>query len=180
MPAPTALEIRREIVRRHQEGDTLKVIGHDLNVPYETVRKVWRHWRRFGKLTANYEQAKKRGTREYASVYEEAVEMKREHPKWGAQLIHLELEKSHERLPSVRTLQRWFREVGVSNSAKVRRTHSEVVRRGQQVHQVWAVDAKERMKLADESSACWLVVTDEMSGAILGGEVFPPMALDKG
>jgi transposase len=179
MPAPTAMEIRREIVKRHQDGDTLKIISQDLNVPYETVRKIWRHWRRFGKLTANYEQAKQRGTRRYQSVYEEAIEMKREHPKWGAQLIRLTLEKSHERLPSVRTLQRWFRAAGVSNSAKIQRSRLEVVRRGQQVHQVWAVDAKERMKLADESSACWLVVTDEASGAILGGEVFPPMALDK-
>ena len=52
------------------------------------------------------------------------------------------------------------------------------VQRGQKVHQVWAVDAKERMRLVDGSDACWLVVTDEASGAILQAEHFPPETLD--
>lgn len=179
MPAPLAIEIRREIVKRHQEGETLKAVSEEMMLSYETVRKIWRHWRKFGKLSANYEQAKKRGTRRYTHVYEEAVEMKRCHPRWGAHLILLKLEEVYEELPSVRTLQRWFRQAGVSRSPKSSRIRSEYVKRGQEVHEVWAVDAKERMQLADGSSACWLVVTDEASGAILRAESFPPLELDK-
>ena len=179
MPAAIAIEIRREILERHQGGDSLKTISQDLNMSYETVRKIWRHWRKYGKLTANYEQAKKRGTRRYQAVYEAALEMKREHPKWGAQLIQLKLDETHEDIPSVRTLQRWFRQAGISRSPKTQQKRSDYVKRGQEAHQVWAVDAKERMKLADGSSACWLVVTDEASGAILGAKGFPPVALDK-
>jgi hypothetical protein len=179
MPAPLAVEIRREIVKRHQAGESLKAISQDMRLPYETTRKIWRHWRKYGKLSANYEQAKRRGTRRYTDVYALAIEMKRDHPKWGAQLIRLKLEARHEDLPSVRTLQRWFREAGVSRSPKASKKRSEYVKRGQAVHEVWAVDAKERMRLADGSSACWLVVTDEASGAILGTQSFPPLALDK-
>jgi len=54
------------------------------------------------------------------------------------------------------------------------------VGRGQAVHDVWAVDAKEAMALADGSHASWLVVSDEASGAVLHTEVFPPPALDPG
>lgn len=35
------------------------------------------------------------------------------------------------------------------------------------MHEVWAVDAKERMQLQDGSWASWLTITDESSGAIL-------------
>jgi hypothetical protein len=45
------------------------------------------------------------------------------------------------------------------------------------VHQVWAVDAKEQMRLKDGSAASWLVVTDEGSGAILDAQAFPPQKL---
>jgi len=179
MPAPVANEIRREIVKRHEAGESLKAISGDMGVPYETTRKIWRHWRTYGKLSANYEQAKKRGTRRYTDVYAIAIEMKRTHPKWGAQLIRVKLAASHVDLPSVRTLQRWFREAEVSRSPKASRKRSEYVKRGQVVHEVWAVDAKERMRLADGSSACWLVATDEASGAILGTQSFPPVALDE-
>ena len=106
------------------------------------------------------------------------LRLKRKHPKWGAPLIRLKLEEEIDDPPSVRTLQRWFREAGVGQSPKVKQSQVKYVKRGSEVHQVWAVDAKERMRLADGTSACWLVVTDEASGAILEARVFPPLALD--
>lgn len=41
------------------------------------------------------------------------------------------------------------------------------------MHEVWAVDAKEQMKLHDATGACWLTLTDEASGAILSTRAFP-------
>lgn len=181
MPAPIAVEKRREIVKRHEAGESLKAISDDLQLSYNTVKKIWAHWRKYQKVTPNYEQAKQKGTRRYRHIYEEALTMRREHPRWGAPLIRVKLREAHPsaKLPSVRSLQRWFREAGIARSPKVRQSKAKQVKRGQQVHQVWAIDAKERMKLVDGTSACWLVATDEASGAILGAKAFPPVALDK-
>jgi len=79
----------------------------------------------------------------------------------------------------VRTIQRWFREAGVNRSANIQQQRVKTVQRGQQVHEVWAVDAKEAMHLEDGSWASWLVITDEASGAVLTTHVFPPTELDK-
>ena len=180
MPAPIPIELRRQIVDQHQAGLSLKEISDKLNLSYNTVRKIWSHWRRYDKLTPNYEQAKQKGTRRYKEVYADAIDMKQRHPRWGAQLIRLELEKQYPdaELPAVRTLQTWFKQAGVNRSAKVKRERSSYVNRGCEVHEVWAVDAKEQMKLSDGSDACWLTVTDEASGSILNCETFSPQILD--
>jgi len=180
MPSPIANEIRRQIVSRHEAGETLINLSEELNLPYNTVRKIWSHWRKYGKLTPNYEQAKETGTRIYRAIYEDAIELKRQHPKWGAQLIQLELKEKYGEvaLPAVRTLQTWFKQAGVNRAAAVKRACSSVVKRGKAVHEVWAVDAKEQMKLADGSYGCWLTITDEASGSILGCETFSPQVLD--
>ena len=179
MPAATTIEIRRQIVERRCKGEALSAIGRELGMSYNTVKKIWGHWRKYGKLAPNYEKAREKGKRKYQTVYEEAIEMKRQHPKWGGQLLRLELTTSYAEkdLPSVRTLQRWFKEAGVNRSATVRQSKRSVVKRGTTVHAVWAVDAKEQMQLADGTYACWLVATDEASGSILGSETFSPALL---
>jgi hypothetical protein len=52
--------------------------------------------------------------------------------------------------------------------------------RGQEPHEVWEVDAKERLLLADGSGTSVLTVTDEASGALLGATPFPPVSLESG
>lgn len=180
MPAALSVEKRREIIKRHEAGETLKVISEQMQLSYNTVKKIWSHWRKYQKVSPNYEQAKEKGTRKYRGVYEEAIEMKAAHVGWGAPLIHLKLSQQHpdKDLPSIRTLQRWFRQAGVSRSPKVRQRKETYVKRGQVAHEVWAMDAKEQMKLEDGSDASWLVVTDEASGAILDAQVFPPQDMD--
>ena len=180
MPAPIPNEIRRQIVKRHEDGEALTTISKDLHLSYNTVRKIWSHWRHHNKLSPNYEQAQQKGTRKYTEVYADAIEMKRRHPRWGAQLIRLELKSQYpdRKLPAVRTLQTWFKQAGVNRPAKIRRERSPIVKRGQAVHDVWAVDAKEQMKLADGSYGCWLTLTDEASGSVLGCQTFSPEILD--
>ena len=182
MPAPHSVEIRRQIVKRHEKGETLKSISREMNIPYISVKSVWRHWRVHKKLEPNYEKASEKGTRLYTHIYPEAIAMKKAHRRWGAGLIRVELRKQfpNERLPSERTLQRWFREAGIGTSPKVQQCRQGYVRRGQLVHQVWAIDAKERMRLANGSGASWMVITDEASGAMLSGQAFPPVSVDPG
>jgi hypothetical protein len=82
-------------------------------------------------------------------------------------------------LPAERTLQTWFRQAGV-NRRRTTQPAQPPVARGAAVHDVWAVDAKEKMVLGDGSGASWLTITDEASGAILQTAAFPPRLLDAG
>jgi len=176
MPAPLPIEMRRQIVERHEQGESLRSVSAELKLSYSTVKNIWAYWRGNGTLQPNYEQAKQTGTRQYSAVYDMSLQLKRDHPTWGAGLIHLQLEKIYpdQALPSVRTLQRWFRMAGIGRSPKVQKRKSLAIRRGHTVHEVWAVDAKEKIRLSDGSKASWLTMTDEASGAILHSESFSP------
>jgi len=179
MPSAIANEIRREIIARHEGGETLRSIRESSGMSYETVKHLWQHWQQYGQVEPRYERAREHKIRGEQAVYEAAVAFKDAQVGWGAKLILIKLaQMGHDRLPSARTLQRWFRRAGVSRSAKVRQRNQPYVERGQQVHEVWAVDAKEHMQLSDGRWASWLLISDEASGAVLHGEVFPPALLD--
>src|SRR5205814_3520080 len=49
-----------------------------------------------------------------------------------------------------------------------------------QPHEIWQVDASERIPLANRQQVCWLRVVDEASGAVLGTAVFPPSLREPG
>lgn len=170
---------RREIIVRHEQGESLASIARSLRRSYDAVRRIYQRSVETGRLTPAYERCKQSEVRHAVGIYQAAIAMKAAHGGWGAGLILTELRDQYpaEVLPSVRTLQRWFRRAGVQKVGgdqvpKVK------VRRGKVPHEVWAMDAKEDMQLADGSSVSWLTITDEGSGAILSTTLFPPSALE--
>lgn len=179
MPAAKTLQQRREIVARRQRGESLAAIARALDVSYGAVRNIYRRFEETGQLGPNYERCRHTSVRKDSAIYERAVALKRAHPTWGAGLIWVELadEFAEAQLPSVRTLQRWFRRAGVQ-SVRREQVASVSVKRGKRPHEVWAVDAKEQVELADGTRASWLTITDEGSGAMLDASLFPHQALD--
>lgn len=176
MPAALPLEMRRQIVEGHRAGKSLWEVSLKLGLSYVTVKGIWAHWVKYGKLSPNYEQARQRGTRKYKTVYEASLAVRKAHPTWGSGLIRLELGQRlpDVALPSVRSLQRWFRQAGIGHRPKAEHKSRSSVKRGQAVHEVWAVDAKEKIRLQSGERASWLVISDEASGAILTATSFPP------
>lgn len=181
MPAALALSVRQHIIARRQRGERLASIARELQVSYNAVRNLWRQFQTTGQLTPHYDRCRHPGVRKDRSIYAQAVALKQTHAGWGAGLIRLELAEQYDAaaLPSERTLQRWFRQAGVARSRPERRPGQQV-QRGQEAHEVWAMDAKEQMRLADGSYASWLTLTDEGSGAVLGGILFPHPPLEPG
>lgn len=181
MPAALPIHLRTDIVQRRQTGMTFRTIARELQLPYASVRQIWRHWQERGTLQPNYAACRQTGPRKPVAVYQAAIAMKQQHPRWGALLIRLELMKTFAQavLPAERTLQTWFRQAGV-NRRRSSQPAQPPVPRGAAVHAVWAVDAKEKMELGDGSGASWLTITDEASGAILQTAAFPPQQLDSG
>jgi len=102
-----------------------------------------------------------------------ALRLRREHPTWGAPLVRviLENETPQRNWPCCRTMQRWFRQEGLSPAPAGRRPASDASR-ADHPHQIWQMDAKERISLASGKRVCWLRVVDEFSGAVLDTFVF--------
>lgn len=174
MPAATLMSVIRTIISRRDAGESYASIARGLAMSYHTVRKVDQHYRRNGHLEANYAACQHTAVRKSPVIYQRAIQLKSEHPSWGGNLIWVELadEWAESELPSVRTLQRWFHRGQVARR-RPERTAKATVKRGQAVHEVWAIDAKEGMQLLDGSYVSWLTISDEASGAVLRAKLFP-------
>src|SRR5207244_8187324 len=86
-------------------------------------------------------------------------------------------EHRREAVPAERTLQRWFRRAGLGPAPKGRRLKT-AAPRATRPHEVWQMDAKERVLLHSGEHVSWLRLADECSGAVLGTRVFPPGELE--
>lgn len=183
MPAAVPVPLREAIIDSHQGGESLGAIATRLELSYWTVRKLWRRYRTGGKagLKPAYARCGSRRARRTDKVYRAAIWLKRGHPQWGGGLIRVVIEAKWPtvQVPSVRTVQRWFREAGVARRARHHK-RAGVIPRAQAAHETWEIDAKEQIKLASGEQVSWCLVTDERSGAVLAGEVFPPATLDPG
>ncbi len=179
MPCPLPFPLREQIVQRHQRGETLIAIAHDLNVPYRTACQWWRRYHKEGDagLQTHYDQCGPKGPKTAPAIHAAALALKQEHPTWGAGLIRVQLlsQFPKEPVPKIRAIQRWFRAAGLTPQ-RVKRPRSEP-QRAAEPHDVWQMDAKEQMRLLDGSGASVLTVTDEASGAVLGLKSFPPVLL---
>ena len=182
MPPPLAFPLRQELVRRHQQGETLVALAEAMKIPPATVRNWWQRFRREGEagLQTRYQHCGPQGPKAGPAVHQAALAMKRAHPTWGAGLIRLQLQQQFpdQPLPQKRAIERWIQKAGLQPP---RAQRPPVEReRGKAPHAVWEIDAKERLRLGDGSASSVLTMTDEASGALLGATPFPPVSLDPG
>ena len=179
MPQAWPLALREQIVQRHQQGEPLTEIAAALKVPYRTVRRWWPRYQQEGSegLHSPYAHCGPNGPNEPPAVPAAALELKREHPSWGAGLIRLQWVEQFaaSEVPQVRAIQRWFHAAGLQ---PVRAKRPAVEKsRGKEAHQVWQMDAKEQMHLGDGTGTSVLSVTDEATGAVLALAPFSPVSL---
>jgi hypothetical protein len=175
MGKATDMASRQGIIRLKQEGKTLFEISQDLSLPYPTVRNLWQQYRTNPAkgLATNYANCGKHPKTQQDLIYRAALWLKRLHPQWGAPKIHLALCERYgrENVEHIRTLQRWYRD---ANLIKPRQQMAEPsIGDSKAVHNIWQVDAKERLTLLDGQEACYLTIVDEKSGGALEAPVFP-------
>lgn len=168
MPAPIPYAQRLEMIERKRAGQSLRQIAEEMGYSYWGVRKIWRQYR--GQSEEGLQTRYKRGPgllRKPQEVYAQAIAWKREHPGWGAGLVRsLLLERwPEEDVPCERTLQQWWRRAGVHRRPQRRVAQNR--QRAKKVHEVWQIDGVE------VNGMTWVTVTDEYSGAVLAGCVFP-------
>lgn len=181
MPRPLPVPLRRAIWNRWQAGHDAPQIAEELSLAPRTVRHLLQRFRERGAagLGPDYRHPPVATDARREAARQAALTLRREHPRWGAPLIRSLLLRDHPTaaVPSARTLQRWFRRLGL-----VRPPRSELPpptqRRATRPHEVWQMDASEAIPLATGAEVCWLRIVDEFTGAVLLTRVFSRGTLD--
>lgn len=169
---------RRQIVEEKESGKSLQEISIDLQVSYSTVKRIWQRYRKEGEkgLISKYANCGPKRPK-YYRLYRFSIALKRKYPHWGAPYIQTILAKRYPKLsmPSIRTMQLWFKKHRLSRPPVKRpaATEASVV---ESEHDCWQIDAKENIILPDGSKNCYLTTVDVRSGIALEVPVFPPQA----
>ena len=180
MPRAHPTAIRHQILGLRSQGLSLVQIASQLLLPYSSVRRLCRRHRDdpARPLNPDYSRCGRRHTAATEALFQAACALKRNHPTWGAGIIRVQLSEQYpgQAVPSVRALQQAFRRAGV-NRPRPPRPSTPATPRVTVPHQIWEVDAKERVRLASGQRVSWLAFTDEASGALLATPLSPPGAL---
>jgi transposase len=183
MARAVSLPQRQVICERAEHGDSAEEVARDLGLRPSTVRKLYARFRARGRagLAPAYDRCGQGQTTADTDLIAAALDMRRQHAGWGAGLIRVLLAEQYadRMVPCERTLQRCFARAGLGPAPKGRRPQSGY-QRATRPHQVWQIDAAERMRVGDGTEACWLRLVDECTGAFLHTKVFPPGRLEHG
>lgn len=186
MAQALSLAIRERIYSLRENGIRLTEISDELSIPYGTIKQLCRRFRQQGisGLQPSYSNCGSKTALRLGEQKASFIALKEQHLKWGAPRLHLEHKLqdknievdqseslSEKPLASIRSLNRWYRQVGLYKPRK--QGGSASIGRALAPHNIWEIDAKEQLTLADGSPACYLTMTDEKSGAWLESPVFP-------
>jgi transposase len=183
MPRSIPVPLRKAIQRRHQGGQTARVIAAELDLCVRTVRALLQRWRQADAddLQPAYDRCGPRMPATAPEVVQAARHLRQEHPTWGAPLIRVFLRREFptQLLPSARTIQRWLPQHDLPPAPAGRPTRR-LPPRACQPHEVWQMDAAEQVPLQSGQRVSWLRLLDEATGAALQTLVFPPGGLVAG
>ncbi len=174
MPAPLPLPLRRRILEQQQRGLPPAAIARQLQLPARTVRALCARFRAGG--TGAVEPVSyDRAAAAPSPAVQQALLLHAQHPSWGAPYLLVQLRQHHpdrHDLPSARTLQRWFARQQLP-PAPAGRKPAQARATARQPHEVWQMDAVEQLALQTGQQVSWLRWVDELTGAVLGTDVFP-------
>jgi len=181
MPSPIPVPVRQVIFQRWQQGASVPKLAEELDLCERTVRHLVQRFAGRGQAGVNpdYARCATKALATDSSLFHKAVHMRQQHPTWGAGLICVLLQEELGACRSERTLQRWFRRTALSPAPPGRRPASDAYR-ARRAHEVWQMDAAERILLANGERVSWLRLVDECSGAVVQTTIFPPRALEPG
>jgi hypothetical protein len=176
MPQPVSMAVRQSIIDRYLKDEKICVIAQDLEVSRGTVYALINRHKSQGDegLKTSYAPCGKKPPSEQEFIYRAVRMMRHYHPKWGAEKIRAEITllRPQLELPHCRTFNRWFHKTGQLDIALKSSLPKEQAKLAKRLHEIWQVDAKEEMKIANGTKQCWLNITDEFSGTVISPPVF--------
>lgn len=172
---------REEIYLMKRSGKSLQEIANEKQISYACARKWWRRCRDQGLAGLQY---RKRGRKPIGilssfntTVVEKSLELKRTHPRWGANRVLLELsgipELAGKRLPSRSRLQAYFKQACLECVALWTK-HKRVPQpsKATAVHEVWQLDHQEGHQLENGEIATVCSIRDPYGAAVIASQAF--------
>ncbi len=150
--------------------------AQELDVSVRSVNRLYRRFVECGEaaLKPAYEHCGQNPSRRAsAKVLNEARQLRKDHPTWGAPLIRVILRRHSRRreLPCSRTLQRCFAREQVPPAPPGRRP-ALPDDRATKPHEVWEMDAVEELPLHTGREVSWLRIVDEFTAAVMKTKVY--------
>ena len=107
MPHLIPVPVRQVIVQRAQQGQSASLIARCLGLVPRTVRQLLQRLRLRGQnaLVASYPSQPYPHSSQFRALVEEAVQLRRAHPTWGAGLVRVLLHRHYpaDPIPAERT-----------------------------------------------------------------------------
>src|SRR4029078_7967000 len=93
MPRALPLPLREQVIDLRCQGHSPAAVAHALHVKERTVRHLWGRYQQRGRagLETGYGRSGRPACRFPAELVEAALALKRQHPRWGAGFIRIEL-----------------------------------------------------------------------------------------
>jgi hypothetical protein len=171
--------LRCKIIEERQSGSSYTELSLRYGLGYNTVR-IWCHRWVLDKesgLSPRFHRCGRRAAGENERSFRLVRLVAHLHVEWGIPYIVCRISRDYPDLPlqSARQYQRRIRRLRGAMPAPVL-PKQEAPERARLPHEVWQIDAKERILLTDEGAgeACFLNFTDEKTSAVLHAHAFSP------
>ena len=176
-PAPFRSHSVTSFFRRWQQHPDPREVAAQFPVSLRTVQRLFARFARRGAaaVAPDYHRCGQRQPGQTPlPLVQDICQTRRNHPRWGADMIRLELEDRYAAPPCARTLRRHLRQAGLQPAPAGRTSAAEYphVPRATRPHQGWQTDACEELHLQGNRRAGWLRIVDECTGAFLQTTVF--------
>jgi putative transposase len=167
---------RLRFVARLLEGEKMAVLCREFDISRKTGYKIFSRYKDCGLegLTDRSRRPYRQGCQLPFQIENLILQLKREHPSWGAPKIREKIRRKHSEihLPAISTVHAVLDRHGLVNRARRRRYKAEgtTLSRPQQPNDLWCADYKGEFMLADKRYCYPLTITDAASRYLLSCE----------
>jgi putative transposase len=167
---------RLKFVARLLEGEKMAVLCREFDISRKTGYKIFSRYQDCGLegLTDRSRRPYRQGCQLPFQIENLILQLKREHPSWGAPKIREKVRRRHSeiQLPAISTVHAVLDRHGLVNRARRRRYKAEgtALSHPQRPNDLWCADYKGEFMLADKRYCYPLTITDAASRYLLSCE----------
>lgn len=170
------MDERLRFVARLLEGEKMAVLCREFDISRKTGYKIFARYKDCGLegLTDRSRRPYRQGCRLPFQIETLILQVKREHPSWGAPKIREKIRRKHSdiQLPAISTVHAVLDRHGLVNRPRRKRYKAEgtALSRPLRPNELWCADYKGEFMLADRRYCYPLTITDAASRYLIGCE----------
>ncbi len=168
---------RQKLVSERISGASYRQLSSRYGINKNTVMTICNRYKEKGEsgLVPFYDRCGHNRSEHAEKAFRLVRLIKYLHPQWGVPYI---LERLRTKFPEfVLQSERQYQRRLFLSSGKLPKAilpKPDRIDKAKCSHDVWQIDAKERLPLGDGTEACYLNITDEKTSAVLAAKSFPP------